>query len=211
MDIEDWKGKYTSLETEWRMNHGTVDKLQNELKSSRQNHEREVAMRLAYEKKLNMFVAVYRELESRFTVCAKEVHIGSELLRKNYKTMNELKNENVKMNEEIMRFSSENKQLVEIKNNLTQLNMNKENLIEQTKFELNKASDDLIRIKDANNDLVFENKRMATVLGLQNDQQVTYKTDRETNILKIDSLNQILLQKDEVIKQISNDLKLAKR
>jgi len=47
--------------------------------------------------------------------------------------MNELKNENVKMNEDMMKFTSENKQLVEIKNNLTHLNMNKENLIEQTK------------------------------------------------------------------------------
>jgi len=125
--------------------------------------------------------------------------------------MNELKNENVKMNEDMMKFTSENKQLVEIKNNLTQLNMNKENLIEQTKFELNKASNDLIRIKDANNDLVFENKRMATVLGLQNDQQVTYKTDRETNILKIDSLNQILIKKDEVIKALNDELKISKR
>lgn len=82
-EIEEWKSKYITLETEWRMNHGTVDMLKKELKSSRQNHEREVAMRLAYEKKLNMFLAIYRELESRFTVCAKEVHIGSELLRKN--------------------------------------------------------------------------------------------------------------------------------
>lgn len=125
--------------------------------------------------------------------------------------MNELKNENVKMNEDMMKFTSENKQLVEIKNNLTQLNMNKENLIEQYKSDLNKASNDLIRIKDANNDLVFENKRMATILGLQNDQQETYKTDRETNILKIDSLNQILLKKDQVIKTLNDDLMVAKR
>lgn len=69
----------------------------------------------------------------------------------------------------------------------------------------------MIRIKDANNDLVFENKRMSTLLGLQNDQQNTYKTDRETNILKIDSLNQILLKKDEVIKTINDELKVAKR
>jgi len=129
-----------------------------------------------------MVEAIYRELESRFTVCAKEVHISSETLRRNYKTMNELKNENVKMNEEMMRLKSENNQLAEIKNNLTQLNFNKESLIEQIKNQLARASDDLIRIKESNNDLVFENKRMATELGLQNEHQMSLRTERETNI-----------------------------
>jgi len=46
-EIEEWKSKYITLETEWRMNHGTVELLKNELKSSRQKHEMEVAMRLA--------------------------------------------------------------------------------------------------------------------------------------------------------------------
>lgn len=158
-----------------------------------------------------MVEAIYRELESRFTVCAKEVHISSETLRRNYKTMNELKNENVKMNEETMKIKSENNQLVEIKNNLTQLNLNKENLIEQIKMQLARASDDLIRIKESNNDLVFENKRMATELGLQSEQQYSLQTERETNIFKIDSLNDVLTHKDEVIKQLTAELKVAKR
>jgi len=210
-EIEDWKTKFIGLESEWRMNHGNVEKLQNELKFSRLNHEREVAMRLSYERKLTMFISIYRELESRFTVCAKEVHISSETLRKNYKIMNDLKNENVKMNEDMMQMYSENNQLKEIKNNLTQLNMNKENLIEQIKSELTKASDNLIRIKETNNDLVFENKRMTTELGLHNDQHTSYKTERSTNILKIDSLNEILNKKDEVIQKINQELKDAKR
>lgn len=155
------------------MNDKSVSKLESELFTCNLNHEREVAMRLAYEKKLNMFMSTYRELESRFVVCAKEMYIQSESLRKTYKTCNELKNENVIINENVMVFKVANAQLQEIKNNLTQLNENKDSFIEQIKSQLNTASNDLLRIKESHNDLLFENKRMASELSVQKDNQNT--------------------------------------
>lgn len=142
VDLSDCRQKLANLESEMKINIGVVEKLEDELKSANKNHEKEVAMRLGQEKKLNVFLSNQIELESRFTVCAKEVHIQSETLRKTYKTMNELKKENVILNEEIMLMKSANIQLTEIKNNLTQLNMNKESLIEQIKSQLTLASQD---------------------------------------------------------------------
>lgn len=156
---------------------------------------------------MNNLNSMYRELESRFLVVSKEFEINNGRMGELYSDLRHLSTDNSELNKYNTELASKNKILEENKLLMTNIILSKDTMIDSQKKELEDVNNQLISLKEMNNELESRAREQESSLKLKYEEQSNLIYERDVKKDKLSDMEGIVQKQELIIKELTQNVK----
>lgn len=161
---------------------------QNELNRCMKNHEKEVALRIKFESKLNNLITMNRTVESKLIVMSKEYQLNTNKITQLLIDLKFARITTQKVKKENNNLSTKNKELTESYKIIMNSLMQKKNIITINNDEISKLKENIISINADNDTLNRQLKDMQCLIDVDKLKQNNLLTQADQTSLTMKQL-----------------------